>query len=88
MIVNTRLGWANNETFPPKANISSPVPKPGFDPIIGQGPNPSARTLVGTNPQSQSNELTFNAQWVVPKGGEYFFSPSLKVLKETFALDK
>jgi len=43
---------------------------------------------VGTNPQSQSNELTFNAQWVVPKGGEYFFSPSLKVLKETFALDK
>ncbi|MCJ1244609.1 hypothetical protein MMC30_001807 [Trapelia coarctata] len=82
--------WANNEKFPPKAGatVVPPVPKPGFDPIIGQAANPSSRTLVGTNPQSQSKELTLNTQWVVPKGGEYFFTPSIKALKETFALEK
>ena len=42
--------------------------------------------MVGTNPTSQSVELSLPTQWVVPKGGEYFFSPSIAALKNTFAL--
>jgi Dyp-type peroxidase family len=74
--------WANNDAFPP----GKPVKLPGFDPIIGQASNPSSRTLSGTDPSSQSTELALPAQWVVPKGGEYFFSPSIPALKATFAL--
>ncbi|KAK4695719.1 hypothetical protein P7C71_g2086, partial [Lecanoromycetidae sp. Uapishka_2] len=75
--------WANAQTFPPK---QPEVPLPGFDPIIGQDANPTARTLVGTDPSSQATSLPLPQQWVVPKGGEYFFSPSISALKETFAL--
>ena len=81
----SHLGWANNTGFPfnRPANIT-----PGFDPIIGQDANPTARELEGWNPNSQSTELKLSAQWVVPKGGEYFFSPSLVALKEIFAAEK
>jgi Dyp-type peroxidase family len=74
--------WANNTAFPP----DKPVKLPGFDAIIGQASNPASRTLTGTNPSSQNSELALPAQWVVPKGGEYFFSPSIPALKATFAL--
>lgn len=30
--------------------------------------------------------LTQSEQWVVPQGGEYFFSPSLSAVANTFAL--
>ena len=42
--------------------------------------------MSGTNPQSQSTDLPLPREWVVPKGGEYFFTPSIPALKETFAL--
>ena len=41
--------------------------------------------MSGTNPNSQATELPL-PEWVIPKGGEYFFSPSIPALKETFAL--
>ena len=78
----TRTGWANNTGFPPKAPVT-----PGFDPIIGQaGSNITSRSLVGTDPNNQSASLSLATEWVVPKGGEYFFSPSIPALKSTFAL--
>ncbi|KAH9933659.1 Dyp-type peroxidase [Epithele typhae] len=77
--------WANNQNFPPKA--SAGVPTPGFDAIIGQDGNAiTARTLVGTDPSNQGAPLALVTEWVIPRGGEYFFSPSISALKSTFAL--
>ena len=42
--------------------------------------------MAGTDPKSQSTELPLPREWVVPKGGEYFFSPSIPALKGSFAL--
>ncbi|KAF5375843.1 hypothetical protein D9615_008174 [Tricholomella constricta] len=69
--------WANNPTFPPE----SATEVPGLDPLIGQG----QRKLSGTDPNNPSFELTL-PDFVVPRGGEYFFSPSLKGLRETLAV--
>ncbi|KAF9466754.1 hypothetical protein BDZ94DRAFT_1280704 [Collybia nuda] len=69
--------WANEPTFPPGA-----APKiPGLDPLIGQGD----RKLIGTDPNNPDVELPM-PEFVVSRGGEYFFSPSLKGLRETIAM--
>jgi len=67
--------WANNPNFP----FGETTPNaPGLDPIIGQG----NRQLSGTDPNNPATVLPVPT-WVIPRGGEYFFSPSLKALKET-----
>lgn len=53
-----------------------------LDPLIGQG---GVRTLTGTDPDDPTVLLSNLPTFVNPKGGEYFFSPSLKGLKETIA---
>ncbi|RDB22012.1 Peroxidase 2 [Hypsizygus marmoreus] len=70
--------WANNATFP----IGEQAPEvPGLDPLIGQGD----RKLSGTDPNNPAKELTM-PDFVISRGGEYFFSPSLKGLKKTLAI--
>lgn len=78
-------GWANAPNFPP---FKTAVPTPGFDPLIGQAPGNAVgvRSLGGTNPDNQGAQLTLPTDWVVPKGGEYFFSPSIPALKSMFVL--
>ncbi|KAI1130817.1 hypothetical protein F5Y10DRAFT_262761 [Nemania abortiva] len=81
--------WANNPAFPPKADPTvamPPVPTPGIDPIIGVGIG-VPREMVGAspNPAKANQTLDFSARWVIPRGGEYFFSPSISALKNTFA---
>lgn len=87
------LGWANNPNFPP-GQKSAEVPgcvdtvviahreahdlMNRLDPIIGQGD----RKLSGTDPDNPATVLSMPA-FVIPRGGEYFFSPGLKALKET-----
>ncbi|KAG6810025.1 hypothetical protein H0H92_013639 [Tricholoma furcatifolium] len=68
--------WANNPTFPPGAAPAIP----GLDPLIGQG----VRTMSGTDPDTPATNLTV-PQFIDSRGGEYFFSPSLKGLRETLA---
>ena len=76
-LLTSITGWANNPAFPFKE------PKvPGFDPIIGQG---GKRAMSGTDPKNQDNNLDLPREWVVSRGGEYFFSPSIPALKGKFA---
>ncbi|KAK5635331.1 hypothetical protein RRF57_011043 [Xylaria bambusicola] len=79
--------WANTRTFPPKKTAVPPVPEPGIDPIIGVATDMKPRQMVGTSLDiSGSNtELDFGARWVISRGGEYFFTPSIPALKNTFA---
>ena len=49
-----------------------------LDPIIGQGPN---RSMSGLDPLDDTLIYTFE-DFVIPKGGEYFFSPSITALAE------
>ncbi|TFK38587.1 hypothetical protein BDQ12DRAFT_631188 [Crucibulum laeve] len=73
-------GWANNAAFP----FTEKTPQvPGLDAIIGQGPG---RQLSGIDPNNPATELVLTQDWVIPRGGEYFFSPSIKSLKDTIAL--
>ncbi len=75
------IEWANNTAFPPKTGVT-----PGTDAIIGQASDPSSRSISGTDPNQPGNFLKLPAEWVVPQGGEYFFSPSISALRNTFAL--
>lgn len=79
-LTDCRSAWSNNTTFPPLKSE-----RPGFDPITGQTNDLAFRTLSGTNPEDTDKDLLLDEHWVVTKGGEYFFSPSIRALKETFA---
>lgn len=59
--------------------------EPGFDPLIGVPLNNEEREMVGFDPTALEEDLDFTAEWVISRGGEYFFSPSISALKKTFA---
>ncbi|KAI0086049.1 peroxidase [Irpex rosettiformis] len=70
-----QLIWANNANFP--FNKSESI---GLDPVIGQG----TRITYGLSETNYSESYSVT-QFVVSNGGEYFFSPSITALVETFA---
>ncbi|KAH6653049.1 peroxidase TAP [Truncatella angustata] len=72
--------WANQKNFPPGANVV-----PGFDPLIGVPLDNSQRDILGSDPKDLTLPLKLEADWVVSRGGEYFFSPSISALKGIFA---
>ncbi|KAI0478137.1 hypothetical protein F4859DRAFT_48294 [Xylaria cf. heliscus] len=78
--------WANNPAFPPEPKSMPEVTMPGIDPIIGVG-DMNQRSMVGASPdiKASNQTLDFGAKWVIPRGGEYFFSPSIPILKTKFA---
>ena len=51
-----------------------------LDPLIGQG----VRKMIGLDPKDPSKSFDFGV-FIIPKGGEYFFSPSISGLKGTIA---
>ncbi|KAG8883878.1 hypothetical protein FRB97_005716 [Tulasnella sp. 331] len=73
--------WANNVQFPPPETTDPQRPTPGFDGIIGNaiGSNRD-RTVSGTDPLTQAKTLDMPTDFVVAKGGEYFFVPSMTAL--------
>ena len=83
------IAWADSPTFPPG---KGPV-VPGLDPIIGQkNVDPAALALdptkddhvnIGSFPGQETTPLTIPQEFVVSRGGEYFFSPSLEALSSS-----
>ena len=74
----------NEPNFPQPELSSNAQLRSGHDPIIGQaGGKP--RQIFGVDPKDQSKQLDLPVDWVIPKGGEYFFTPSITALKTKFA---
>jgi len=72
--------WANEPKF-----IFGKGIEPGFDPIIG-AKGGAVRDVVGLNVLSPDKRTPLPNDFVVPKGGEYFLSPSLHALRTKFGL--
>ena len=72
----TQAVWADNPGFPIEQ------PDPGLDPVIGQGPRPPQiyPRKWGELPD-KTKPITAPPQAVHMRGGEYFFMPSLAVLR-------
>ncbi|KAJ7752427.1 fungal peroxidase [Mycena maculata] len=69
--------WANNANFF--------EPSTGFDPIIGAD-NGASRIVNGLDPTNTSRPITLSTDFVVSRGGQYFFSPSLSAIANTFSV--
>ncbi|KAF9494758.1 dye decolorizing peroxidase [Pleurotus eryngii] len=71
--------WANNVNIPDGKSD----PTPGFDPIVGQN---SGKPLVvsGIDYTDLDHDLTFMS-FVISKGGDYFFSPSMSAILHKIA---
>jgi Dyp-type peroxidase family len=67
--------WVNNKTFPPRdPGAKPPAAQPGDDPIIAQ----ETKGEILLDPDGQPVPIS---HFVQTTGGEYFFSPSIDVLK-------
>ncbi|KAJ4470803.1 fungal peroxidase [Lentinula aciculospora] len=77
--------WANNANFP-----GAKATPPGVDPIIGTdglGQADVSRNPSGLDPNDSTKIITIDQDFVVSRGGEYFFSPSLSAIQNTLALN-
>lgn len=72
--------WCNNTQFP---FLPAPA-EPGFDPLVGHNGN-NPRPMTGWSLQNAANSLPLPI-FIEPKGGEYFFVPSIDCLKNEFAV--
>ncbi|THU82835.1 fungal peroxidase [Dendrothele bispora CBS 962.96] len=75
--------WVNNANF----FFGKAVP-PGVDPIIGRVQDSAfdtARTVSGTNPLNTSETITLDTEFIINRGGEYFFSPPISALSGKLA---
>lgn len=74
--------WASNHHFPDRKDMFVGGDGPGIDAIVGQRlshhPPRSIGLPDGNDPTEARMELD---SWVVHKGGEYFFTPSIEALK-------
>ncbi|KAG5643878.1 hypothetical protein DXG03_009508 [Asterophora parasitica] len=75
--------WYNDPDFPPnKPQV------PGLDPIFGQTGEEYRsvhRYMTGTNPEDELQLMLFHKKFIDPRGGEYFFAPSISTLRDLIA---
>ncbi|CAE6483679.1 unnamed protein product [Rhizoctonia solani] len=70
--------WSNDVNF-----VFGKGVQPGFDPLTGQNNGQSRKTLGKSN----GTQLTLPRDFIISRGGEYFFSPSIKALKKFAGVD-
>jgi hypothetical protein len=83
VLIGKFLGFYNDPNFPP----NKPV-QPGLDPIFGQtGKEDQSvyRSMSGVNPNYEQELMSFPHKFIDPRGGEYFFAPSISTLKSYIA---
>ncbi|KIK61172.1 hypothetical protein GYMLUDRAFT_261090 [Collybiopsis luxurians FD-317 M1] len=85
--------WANNNSFhiillsdAPNQQFIANYNSVGEDPIIGVAPNDGPRSPAGLDPNNQTRTITINEDFVVSRGGEYFFSPSISAIQNTLSV--
>ena len=71
--------WENSANFPPNKAVDA-----GVDPINGQNRG-AAKTVIGLNVADTSKSLTLNKDFVVSRGGEYFFAPSISAIRDVLS---
>lgn len=79
-------GWASNKVF----SAQGVQHRPGVDPIVSQK-NPRVRDdwTFGIYDGHDNHDLELGYMpWIEQKGGEYFFTPSLKALRTIFVDEK
>nr|WAW38277.1 DyP-type peroxidase [Auricularia auricula-judae] len=70
-----QTAWANGQNFP-----FGKSEQPGFDPVVGANRG-RARLMSGYNVSNTAQELSLQTDFVISKGGEYFFVPSISALR-------
>lgn len=79
------IGWVNdaNFPFPPFVTdaISGKNVVPGSDALVGRRNRDKVVGMVSQNLEKP----TRMEDWVIPRGGEYFISPTKSALVEVFA---
>ncbi|OOF89813.1 hypothetical protein ASPCADRAFT_60793, partial [Aspergillus carbonarius ITEM 5010] len=81
--------WASNASFPEYKTKTYPD-GPGMDPFIHQRlhsahPDGHISLYDGVNPDKTVKLNLGVSPWVKQRGGEYFFTPSIKTLREEFS---
>ena len=72
--------WANDYKFAPNKDLI-----PGWDPIIGQ--NAGMDTfMTGADINTPNMVLGMLPEFVLSRGGEYFFSPSISALTNVLSV--
>lgn len=88
LISSQLTDWANNTTFPFLFKPGTPKPGfdaqngPGFDAIVGQAADGGVRSMDLQNGNDPAGKVTLPVEWVISRGGEYFFSPSIPTLRD------
>ncbi|KAK7444805.1 dye-decolorizing heme-containing peroxidase [Stygiomarasmius scandens] len=80
--------WVNNANFPSVLTQFVTANTTGVDPIIGRDPSSAAdapRDITGTDPLNVNKPFTLDSEFVVSRGGEYFFSPPISALSGKLA---
>jgi deferrochelatase/peroxidase EfeB len=72
--------WANAVNFAP-----GKIHNPGFDLVFGQN-NGGTRWMNGYNIADTTQQLTLSQEFVVSRGGEYFFSPSIEAIRDVISV--
>ncbi|THU94012.1 fungal peroxidase [Dendrothele bispora CBS 962.96] len=74
--------WIDNARFPsPVAGTTGNTT--GVDPIIGRvggSATDAPRVITGTDPLDTNKAFTIDSEFVISRGGEYFFSPPISAL--------